>query len=133
MGLRYLLITLVILTSSGCAASNKNIKPDKSKVMAAYLDAVSSGRFDAVNYIKDNLKLNKTFGYVKPYVPVVEPAVVRMVWIPAHKSKDAPDALVGGHWVYVMVKQSQWFIDTQEENKAKIPIIIPYKENSGKK
>jgi hypothetical protein len=27
-----------------------------------------------------------------------------------------------------MVKQSAWFIDAQENDKAKIPLIIPYKE-----
>ena len=96
--------------------------------MDVYLEAVSSGRADAVSYIKENLKVNKAFGYVKPYVPVVEPADVRLVWLPAHKSKYSPEVLVSGHWVYIMVKESRWFIDSQTQGEAKIPLIVPYKE-----
>ncbi|MGD0336184.1 MAG: hypothetical protein ABSB18_03705 [Candidatus Omnitrophota bacterium] len=96
--------------------------------MDVYLEAVSGGRIDAVNYIKENLKIDKAFGYVKPYVPVVEPADVRMVWLPVHKSKYSSEVLVSGHWVYVMVKDSRWFIDTQRESNARIPLIVPYKE-----
>jgi len=118
--------------TSGCAASKGLIKETPSKVMDVYLEAVSSGRTDAVNYIKENLKIDKAFGYVKPYVPVVEPADVRMVWLPAHKSKYSSEVLVSGHWVYIMVKDSRWFIDAQAKSEAKIPLIVPYKETSKK-
>ncbi len=121
-------ILLVILTSSGCALSRNNLKPDKDKAIDSYLDAVSKGRMDSLNYIKDNLKLNKTFGYVKPYVPVVEPPQVAMVWIPAHKSKDTDEVLVSGHWVYIMVHNARWFIDLENKTEGKLPIIVPYKE-----
>ena len=59
-----------------------------------YLAAVSQGRADSAGYIKDNLKIDKAFGYVKPYVPVVRQADVRLVWIPTHKSKDDTGTLV---------------------------------------
>jgi len=114
--------------TSGCAASKGLVKESPNKVMDVYLQAVSSGRADSVNYIKENLKINQSFGYVKPYVPVVTPADVRLVWIPAHKSKSAPEVLVAGHWIYVMVKESSWFIDNQSKADAKIPLILPYKE-----
>jgi len=130
--LKFPAIILVLLMTSGCAASKGLIKETPSKVMDVYLEAVSSGRTDAVNYIKENLKIDKAFGYVKPYVPVVEPADVRMVWLPAHKSKYSPEVLVSGHWVYIMVKDSRWFIDAQAKNEVKIPLIVPYKEASKK-
>jgi len=120
-------ILLVLLISSGCAAHKAVVRESRSRVMDAYLDAVAAGSADCANYIKENLKINQAFGYVKPYVPIVTPADVRLVWIPAHKSKDDSSALVSGHWVYIMVKQSAWFIDAQENDKAKIPLIIPYK------
>jgi len=120
------------LITSGCVASKGLVKDSPNKVMDVYLGAVSSGRADAVNYIKENLKIDKAFGYVKPYVPVVEPADVRMVWLPAHKSKYSPEVLVSGHWVYIMVKDSRWFIDAQAKNEVKIPLIVPYKETSKK-
>lgn len=125
-------IILLLLMTSGCAASKGLVKDSPNKVMDVYLGAVASGRADAVNYIKENLKVNKAFGYVKPYVPVVEPADVRLVWLPAHKSKYSSEVLVSGHWVYIMVKESHWFIDTQEKDNAKIPLIVPYKETSKK-
>ena len=126
--LKHLAIILVLLITSGCSASKAFIKDSPSKVMDVYLEAVSSGKADAANYIKENLKVSNAFGYVKPYVPVVEPADVRMVWLPAHKSKLAPEVLVSGHWVYIMVKDSRWFIDAQAKSEAKIPLIVPYKE-----
>ena len=126
--LKFPAIILVLLITSGCAASKGLVKDNPNKVMDVYLEAVSSGRADAVNYIKENLKIDKAFGYVKPYVPVVEPADVRMVWLPAHKSKAAPEVLVSGHWIYLMVKDSTWFIDAQTKSEARIPLILPYKE-----
>ncbi len=130
--LKCLMIGLVILINSGCALSAKTIKKDKNKVIDSYLEAVSCGRVDAVNYIKESLKVNKTLGYVKPYVPVVQSPVVRMVWIPAHKSDYSQDTLISGHWVYVMVQGAEWFIDKQSGNKGKIPVIMPYKQGMKK-
>lgn len=125
-------IILLLLMTSGCAASKGLVKESPNKVMDVYLQAVSNGRLESVNYIKDNLKISQAFGYVKPYAPVVEPADVRLVWMPAHKSKSAPEILVSGHWVYIMVKQSTWFIDTQTKGEAKIPLVLPYKETDKK-
>lgn len=125
-------VILALLMTSGCAASKGLVKESPNKVMDVYLQAVSNGRLESVNYIKDNLKISQAFGYVKPYVPVVVPADVRMVWLPAHKSKYSSEVLVSGHWVYIMVKDAGWFIGTQVKNEAKIPLIIPYKETSKK-
>jgi hypothetical protein len=108
------------------------IKDSPNKVMDVYLKGVSNGRADSVNYIKENLKISQAFGYVKPYVPVVKPADVRLVWIPAHKSEYSSEVLVSGHWVYLMVEASAWFIDAQSDDKAKVPLIVPYKEESKK-
>ena len=125
-------ILLILLISSGCVAHKAAVKTGSSKVMDAYLDAVSAARADSANYIKDNLKINRAFGYVKPYAPIVSPADVRLVWIPTHKSKENSSALVSGHWVYIMVKPSTWFIDSQAKDNAKIPLITPYKEGNKK-
>ena len=126
--LKLLAAILVLLMTSGCAASKGIVKDDQNKVMDVYMKALSSGRIDAASYIKENLKIDKAFGYIKPYLPVVIPADVRMVWVPAHKSKNSPEVLVSGHWVYIMVKESTWFIDEQMKSDAKIPLIFPYKD-----
>lgn len=127
---KFLAILLAILTTSGCSASKELVRKDSSKVMDVYLQGVSGGRADAVNFIRQNLKVSQAFGYVRPYAPVVEPADVRMVWFPAHKSKYSPEVLVSGHWVYIMVKEPGWFIDAQKEDRARIPLLIPYKETA---
>ena len=129
-----MLTILIISTTSGCAMSKQVVKDDhdKDKITDTYLDAVSQGRLDSASYIKENLKIDKAVGYVKPYVPVVRQADVRLVWIPAHKSKDDIGTLVAGHWVYIMIKEAGWFIDEETRDKANIPLIIPYKESSKK-
>lgn len=129
---KLIVMILIILTTSGCALSRPIVKDSHNKVVDTYLEAVSSGRMDSVNYIRENLKMNQAFGYVKPYVPVIEPADVRLVWIPVHKSKEDSNTLISGHWVHVMVKESRWFIDAQAQDKVKVPLIIPYKEKSQK-
>ena len=125
---RLTLVISIILTTSGCALSKGTVRDSQNKVVDTYLAAVSKGRADSTGYIRENLKMNQAFGYVKPYVPVVEPADVRLVWIPPHKSKDDPNTMISGHWVYIVVRESRWFIDAQSGDKVKVPLIIPYKE-----
>ena len=92
--LKLLAAILVLLMTSGCVASRGIVKDDQNKVMDVYMKALSSGRIDAASYIKENLKIDKAFGYTKPYLPVVIPADVRMVWVPTHKLKNSPEVLV---------------------------------------
>jgi hypothetical protein len=75
-------------------------------------------------FIQDQLTEQQTYGYVKPYVPVIQQPVIRKVWIPDHKSQEDADVLVAGHWTYVMVQGPKWFIDTQmvEENEIRLPV-----------
>ena len=44
-----------------------------------------------------------------PYVPVMNPPRVQRVWIPA-TINEAGD-LVSGHWVYLELRPSRWFLD----------------------
>ena len=122
----------IILTTSGCALSKGTVRESRSKVVDTYLEAVSKGRTDSADYIRDNLKIGKAFGYVKPYAPVITAPDVRLVWIPPHKSKEDPNTLIMGHWVYIVVRESRWFIDSQKDSKVKIPLIVPYKETGRK-
>src|SRR3989338_93941 len=119
-------IILLILTVSGCASARR--KPDFQKergvVINTYLAAMSAGRQDAEQTIKENLRLTKSYGYVQPYVPVISAPLVKRIWCPNHKSKKDADTLVAGHWVYVMVRGPKWFIETQE-GPGKFPVIVP--------
>lgn len=46
-----------------------------------------------------------------PYVPVVMAPRVQRVWIPAHVN-EAGD-MVAGHWIYLMLERSRWFVDDE--------------------
>lgn len=46
-----------------------------------------------------------------PYVPVMKPPRVQRAWTPAYVN-DTGD-LVSGHWVYLLLKPSRWFLDDE--------------------
>ena len=52
-----------------------------------------------------------------PYVPVMKPPRVQRVWIPATVN-DAGD-LVSGHWVYLELRPSRWFLDDESPEAEK--------------
>lgn len=110
----------------GCASNNHALKdaPGPKKMMDVYASATGQSQRDVAQFIQNNLKEQKTFGYTKPYIPVVNEPVVRKVWIPDHKSDDNSDVLVAGHWVYLMIQPSTWFIDGKTTD-SRIPIILP--------
>ena len=43
-----------------------------------------------------------------PYLPLVQPPQVQRMWITAHLNDDGD--LIAGHWVYLMLAPSQWFL-----------------------
>ncbi len=92
--------------------------------MDIYASAVGQSQKDVSQYIERNLKEQKTYGYVKPYIPVINEPVVRKVWIPDQKSEENPDVLVAGHWIYLMIEPSKWFVDGRIMD-TKLPVIIP--------
>ena len=60
-----------------------------------------------------------------PYLPLVQPPEVRRVWVTAHLN-DAGD-MIAGHWVYLMVEPSSWYLRYQgpQELKLKLPARAP--------
>jgi len=123
-GLNLPVILITVISISGCATLQRSEK-NSGSFMDVYTEAVKAGKLDAAGYIKENLKLRKSFGYVKPYVPVMKSPEVKAAWIPTHKSQEDPHTLVAGHWVYIMVRESKWFIEDQIPTKVKIPLVIP--------
>jgi hypothetical protein len=45
-----------------------------------------------------------------PYTPIMQPPVVQRVWVPDHLN--ASGDLVSGHWVYLLLEPSRWFLET---------------------
>ena len=93
-------------------------------MMDIYAHSTGQAQKDVSQFIENNLKEQKTFGYVQPYVPVIQQAVVRKVWVPDQKSQEDSAVLVGGHWVYLMVTPPRWFVE-DETQEAKVPVIVP--------
>ncbi len=93
-------------------------------MMDTYVESVGDSQKDTARYVQENLKEQKTFGYVKPYIPVMASPVVRKVWVPDHKAVEDGGILVAGHWVYLMVQGPRWFIE-EETKKVDVPVIVP--------
>ena len=132
----FLILVLIFsaLSMNGCASS-KNIHKDKvlpATMMEVYSSAVGQSQKDVAEFVERNLKEQRTFGYTKPYIPVINEPVVRKVWIPDHKSEDNSDVLVAGHWVYLMIEPSKWFVDGKTVD-TNFPIIIPGASKTGLK
>ena len=124
--LRLFLILSLTVFAVGCARS-KPVSQDAlgpKSMLDIYASATGQSQKDVARFVEDNLREQKTFGYVKPYIPVVNQPVVRKVWTPDHKSDDNSDVLIAGHWVYLMIQPATWFIDNKEVN-SKVPIIVP--------
>ena len=65
-------------------------------------------------------------GPEEPYLPLVQPPEVQRVWITAHLNDDGD--LIAGHWVYVMLESSQWFLKAYQGDrvlKLKLPAPAP--------
>ena len=45
-----------------------------------------------------------------PYTPIMQPPVVQRIWIPDHLNDQ--DDLVSGHWVYLLLEPSKWFLES---------------------
>lgn len=128
-----IILILSILWIEGCA-SGKAVQKDKARpatMMDIYSQSVGQSQKDVAQFIEHNLKEQKTFGYVKPYIPVMNEPVVRKVWIPDHKAQDNADVMVAGHWSYVMIQPSSWFIDEKTAD-THFSIIIPSSQEEDK-
>ncbi len=123
----WLLVVLLINGGDMAHAKKAPAKVKRPTLMDVYADSVGTSRADMKKFIDDKLVEQNTYGYVKPYVPVVQGPVVRKVWVPDQKSKSDPDVLVAGHWAYVMVQGPRWFIDTQRPDDEPAEIIVPVK------
>lgn len=125
-----IIITLlaIILISSGCGIM-RSAKGNQGSMENVYLNAEKQGNKDTIKEIARQLKIHQALGYVKPYVPVINPPEVKRAWIVPHETKDG--SLVGGYWVYVIVRKPSWYIQTPEKNMP--AIVIPYVQASTNK
>ena len=95
------------LGASACAAHTPG--PHSLSMDAALQQARAADRPSLAEWIRAGLQGPGTFGTGNPAVPVVVPPDIRRVWVPTHENPDGE--LVAGHWVYLRVRDFQWFLD----------------------
>jgi len=125
--LKLILIIILSLSAGGCSTISSLWEPGRAE--ASQIDDRRTYQSQIENFnakeSSTNLKIGQSLGFTPPYVPVIQPAEVKKAWIPAHKSESDPDVLVAGHWIYIKIKDDQWFIDTESEESDSFSIIIP--------
>ncbi len=128
---RAVLTYALLISISGCVGPHQRpaLIP-RLTMMDIYANSVGDSQKDTARIMEENLKEQKTFGYVKPYIPVMTGPVVRKVWIPDHRSDEDGGVLVAGHWMYVMVQPPHWFIQEETKN-LNVPVIVPTTPEKG--
>ena len=122
---RAIAVIALLISISACSGKKANLVSAQGMTMVdVYSKGVGDSQKDTTRYMHNHLKVTDTFGYVKPYIPVISPPVVRKVWVPDHRSDEDQGILVAGHWVYLMVQGPRWFIE-QEGTNVNVPVIIP--------
>lgn len=110
-------LSATLLVVASCTAQRSPTPP--SAAGQSLDDVYNSARREGIAAAKDtlqhDLQLQGTLGYVRPYVPVRMPPNVMRVWIPPFV--DADNHMVQGHWVHVLIRDEQWFI----EQEAPVP------------
>ncbi len=113
-------ITLSTLIS-GCASMGKSSQAKAVDTGAVrtfaevYRRSKEADARDTAGIPRVTASLAPALGYVKPYVPVIRPPRVIKVWVPAHVIDGDPKALVAGHWAFVMLEDTRWFIEGEEK------------------
>ena len=112
MDLRIGICCVCLLLPSGCAHAPKQANAQHNKTMMdVYHQSQNDAKADVEAFVTQHLKDEDTFGYVKPYVPVMLSPIVKKVWIPPRRSLELDHVLIAGHWEYIMIKGPRWYID----------------------
>ena len=110
-------VALVIgISLGGCAGpgAEKRGPVDERAVLTfadVYRRSKSASTDDSARQGVAGLTVMPSTGYVKPYLPVIRPPRVIKVWVPSHVASDDHRALVAGHWTFLMLESTRWFIE----------------------
>lgn len=116
-----LVLTIISISLTGCAT--KRVAMKNQDMMDIYLKTRKMASEDVAAKIRKDLTLKKAYGYVKPYVPILDPPEVRMIWIPAHMAEGSDHAMVAGHWVYLKIRESEFYIQGQRPDTVQRSIV----------
>ena len=97
---RLVLIVCLLPLAAGCTP-----KPDMGEAVDLHRQMGPRGEPPPVPELEP---APGALGPEAPYLPLVQPPQVQRVWITAHLNDDGD--LIAGHWVYLMLAPSQWFL-----------------------
>lgn len=113
MGLRklkYYKMILLCCLISGCLSQETMIKKDEQQITFSEQYQRSIKIKENLN-VKEQLQWKEDLDIKTPYMPVILPPKVIKVWIPSQRAKKDRSVLIGGHWMFMMIKDADWFID----------------------
>ncbi len=118
--LKYYNMILLCFLISGCFTQQTSFRK-KEPLLTFSEQYRQSKKRQEDSEEKDRIQFKRNVDVQKPYVPVMLPPKVIKVWIPSHRSKKDSNMLIGGHWVFVVIKEADWFIDHEiKEERVKI-------------
>jgi len=124
---------LVVLLLSGCATIGDHLNPfQEPPDPIAYLGErndhslnETEGKQDTAREALQAMASYRRAQYPQPVDPVVQPAVVRLMWIPDHVNKSGD--LVPAHYYYLKVLSDRWAVQDAFELEDQLG---PNKESS---
>ena len=123
-----LLIVLAIISISLTGCARQRAATRGGDMLNLHLKNRGMAARDVAAKIKQDLTAKKAYGYVKPYAAITIPAEVRLVWIPEHMAEGADNAMVAGHWVYLKIRESQFYIQGKSVGtvgQEVVPLAMP--------
>ena len=115
-----LVLIIISISLTGCATQRAIQGRD---MLDLYSENRSLAAKDVAARIKQDLTLKQGYGYVKPYVPIMSMPEVRLVWIPDHLAEGTDRAMVAGHWIYLVIRESKFYIEEQARGPLKRELV----------
>jgi len=116
MKIKTLLLTVSLISLSGCAATSQLLNPFYEPPQPVALlgeandNALREGG-DKQNAAREALQAMASYQRAhepSPVKPVMQPAVVRMMWVPDHLNRNGD--LVPAHYYYLKVLSDRWAV-----------------------
>jgi hypothetical protein len=109
---------IALLVTGGLAgACAEHVPTVPSVPVETALERATAGsRVPLGESLRSGLQGPGTFGTSSPGAPVLAPPDVRRIWVPTHEN--AEGELIAGHWVFLRVRDFQWFLESSPAREA---------------
>ncbi|MDZ4787220.1 MAG: hypothetical protein SGJ02_14195 [bacterium] len=126
IGLLQITTIVVLLFTSGCTAMGNQLNPFQEETdpianLGDRSDAALNGtrnKEDSARTALETMASYRRAQSPQPVDPVIQPAVVRLMWIPDHLNKSGD--LVPAHYYYVKVLADRWAVQDAFELESQL-------------